>query len=130
MNSNKKEHKDLTHEEKQMLNISEKATVCGLFYEKMKIWLHRNQKKFLRIDNKHKEKFTESDDAVEIVTAFKEYLQQLSSSLSLAKDVPEKEEVSAGDTVKNKVNLRVKVTEQTDDAQRNNETKESNTWYM
>jgi hypothetical protein len=56
-------------------------------------------------------------------------LEQL-GNISLAKDVSDSEDINLNDTVKNKVNLRVKVTEDMEEVRKNNETKESNYYVI
>jgi hypothetical protein len=122
--SNKKDHRDLTQEEKDYLAVSDKAMHCNLLYERVRIWLQRNQRKFLRMDGKLKDRHAEEDSS-ETVAAFKEYVALVEKALSEARDVPEREEIVLGETVRNKLNLRVRVGEEKNEATReSNEAKE------
>lgn len=52
LNNNKIQSKDLSKEEKEMHYYSDKSQKCKLYLERLDIWLSRNIRKFVKLENK------------------------------------------------------------------------------
>ena len=91
--------------------INKKSMKCQLFSERISIWLQRNQRKFLKLENKHAERHLDSEDAVQIISIFKEYVALINNSLEESKEAPANELSDLNEGVKNKTNFRVRASD-------------------
>lgn len=68
--------------------INEKSMKCQLFSERINVWLQRNQRKFLKLENKHAERHLDHEDSAQIISIFKEYVTLINNSLEESKEAP------------------------------------------
>ena len=56
--------------------MSEKSSNCNLFYQQLKSWLNRNQKRFYHFDVSYDES-TKSINNDDVISNFKTYLERM-----------------------------------------------------